>query len=71
MSGTINGGKTTAQKNLAKDPDFYRKIALLSQQKWIENGRKPRGFSVMDKDKLRAISVKAGTKSRKPKKVNS
>ena len=29
MSGTITGGKLTAQKNLAKDPDYYRKIGAI------------------------------------------
>lgn len=26
MAGTVEGGKKTAAKNLAKDPDFYKKI---------------------------------------------
>ncbi|MFM9793327.1 KGG domain-containing protein [Streptomyces turgidiscabies] len=26
MAGTRSGGKKTAAKNLAKDPDFYKKI---------------------------------------------
>ena len=26
MAGTIKGGKKAAQKNLAKDPNFYAKI---------------------------------------------
>jgi general stress protein YciG len=26
MSGTVEGGKKAAEKNRAKDPDFYRKI---------------------------------------------
>lgn len=26
MAGTVIGGKKAAQKNLANDPDFYRKI---------------------------------------------
>ena len=29
MAGTINGGRKAAQKNLAKDPDFYVKIGRL------------------------------------------
>ena len=29
MSGSVQGGKLAAQKNLAKDPDFYRKIGAI------------------------------------------
>jgi general stress protein YciG len=26
MTGTINGGKKAAKKNMERDPDFYKKI---------------------------------------------
>lgn len=26
MAGTVTGGKLAAQKNIANDPDFYKKI---------------------------------------------
>jgi general stress protein YciG len=29
MTGTTLGGKKVAQRNLAKDPDFYRKIGAI------------------------------------------
>ena len=35
MAGTVAGGKLAAQKNLAKDPDFYAKIGA----KGGRNGR--------------------------------
>lgn len=29
MSGTVAGGKKAAAKNMAKDPDFYKKIGAI------------------------------------------
>ena len=69
MSGTKNGGKLAAEKNLARDPDFYKKIALLAQEAWKRNGRKPRGFEY-DKEKAAISGAKGGRISkRKPKVV--
>lgn len=34
MSGTIIGGKKASLANLAKDPDFYRKIGKKGWSKW-------------------------------------
>lgn len=64
MPGTIEGGQKAAAKNLAKDPDFYRKIALKAQEKWKANGRKPRGFAY-DPELARVAGAKGGRASRK------
>jgi len=39
-------------------------LAKRTKQSWIDNGRKPRGFSTVSPDKLRKISQK-GVSSRK------
>lgn len=58
-----------AEKMKAKDPDFYRKIALKAQESWRSNGRAPRGFAAMDPEELRAASAKGGRISKRgPKK---
>lgn len=47
MGGTIEGGKKASATNKEKyGEDFYAKIALKAQDKWVANGRKPRGFAV-------------------------
>ncbi len=64
MSGSVAGGLKARDKNLAKDPDFYRKIALQSQESWKANGRKPRGFAY-DPELARIAGTKGGTISRR------
>lgn len=66
MAGSVVGGLKAAQKNLAKDPDFYRKIALKAQESWKLNGRKPRGFAV-NRDLARLAGAKGGRISRRNK----
>ncbi len=47
MAGNAIGGAKAAKTNKEKyGNDFYQKIALKAQEKWIKNGRKPRGFAV-------------------------
>lgn len=47
MGGTTEGGKKASATNKERyGRDYYQKIALKSQEKWIKNGRKPRGFAV-------------------------
>ena len=56
MGGTTEGGKKASATNKEKyGENYYQKIALKSQEKWIKNGRKPRGFS-----KDRELAVSAG-----------
>lgn len=55
-------------KLLAKDPDYYKKIALKSQEAWDRNGRKPRGFEYDNDLAVRAGAI-GGKKSRRKKRV--
>lgn len=56
------GGKKTAAKNLAKDPDYYRKLGSLGgSKKW--DG--PRGFARMTREEVQAIGAKGGRNKRK------
>jgi general stress protein YciG len=38
MAGTLAGGKLAAQKNLASDPDFYRKIGAIGGRNGTSGG---------------------------------
>ena len=38
MPGTISGGKKAAAKNLAKDPDFYKKIGSIGGKNGTTGG---------------------------------
>lgn len=38
MSGTVSGGKKTAIKNLARDPDFYKKIGAIGGKRGNTGG---------------------------------
>lgn len=67
MPGTVKGGKAAARTNKEKwGEDFYARIALQSQEAWVRNGRKPRGFAA--NKKLASIAgAKGGAKSRRGK----
>lgn len=38
MAGTIEGGKKAAAKNLARDPDFYRKLGKIGGRNGTTGG---------------------------------
>lgn len=38
MAGTVSGGKKAAAKNLAKDPDYYKKIGSVGGKKGTTGG---------------------------------
>lgn len=38
MAGTVAGGKAAAKANLAKDPDFYKKIGAIGGKKGTTGG---------------------------------
>jgi hypothetical protein len=63
MAGTITGGKKAAARNLAKDPDFYRKIGA-------EGGRlgTTGGFAA-NRELARIAGAKGGQISRRRKAV--
>jgi len=61
MAGTVEGGKKAAKKNLANDPDFYRKIG----SKGGRNGRT--GGFYANRDLARRAGAKGGRISRRTK----
>ena len=63
MSGSVQGGKLAAQKNLAKDPDYYRKLGAIGGR----NGNSG-GFAA-DKVRARTAGAAGGTYSRKGHKL--
>lgn len=66
MPGNKIGGAKAAKTNKAKYGDnFYRDIALKAQQAWRENGKKPRGFAAMPKEKVAAAGRAGGARSKR------
>ena len=61
----VSGGKLTAQKNLAKDPDFYRKLGSRGGK---AKTTKPKGFAA-DKNNARTAGATGGRYSRKGHKL--
>lgn len=64
MSGSISGGKKTAEYLKKQDPDFYRKLGRLGGRKKV-----PKGFAKMDKKKVAEAGRKGGSKSKRGNKV--
>jgi general stress protein YciG len=58
MAGTITGGKKAAAKNLANDPDFYKKIGARGGARGNTGGfayKEPCGCSLIrDKNHIKA-----------------
>ena len=65
MAGTVAGGKKAAAKNLAKDPDFYRRIGKVGGS----NGNTG-GFAA-SRELARIAGAKGGRISRRTKKPQS
>lgn len=63
MAGTVAGGKKAAAKNLANDPEFYKKIGT----KGGKNGNT--GGFYANRELARTAGAKGGRKSRRGKKV--
>ena len=63
MAGTVEGGRKTAMKNLANDPDFYRRIGKIGGQ----NGHTG-GFAA-NPELARIAGKKGGQISRRGRKV--
>lgn len=62
MAGTKAGAAKAAQRNLERDPDFYRKIGKKS---WADPKRNHQtGFAAMPKDKHVELSRKGGKKTK-------
>lgn len=64
MSGTPAGGKLAAQRNLAKDPLFYKRIGSRGGS---APHSEPRGFAA-DPEKARLSGAKGGRISKRKKK---
>lgn len=64
MGGTLEGGRKTRDKNLAKDPDYYKKIGAIGGK----NGRTG-GFGAGEKGRAQArvAGRTGGLKSRRTK----
>jgi general stress protein YciG len=71
MAGTKAGGIAAREANLAKDPDFYRKIGVIGAENYkkrqAEGIAKPRGFAADRELAIRAGAL-GGTVSRRVKK---
>lgn len=61
MAGTVEGGYKAAEKNLSRDPDFYKKIGAIG-------GRKSRtGGFFANRELARIAGAKGGRISRRTK----
>lgn len=58
MSGTVTGGKRAAQKNLERNPNFYRDIGHIGGKAQV-----PKGFAI--NDKAMTAGAKGGYRSKK------
>lgn len=65
MAGNAVGGKKAAMANKANDPSFYQKIGKLGG-----SARVPKGFAVMDKEKVRQAGRLGGSASRRGKGIS-
>jgi general stress protein YciG len=63
MAGTAEGARKTREANLAKDPNFYKKIGAKS---WQNPDRDHEvGFAKIDKETHIEISKKGGSRTKK------
>jgi len=68
MAGTKAGGKAAAETNKEKyGADFYSKIGAKGGKGYIHGVSPPKGLASMTPERLREISIKGGTKSRRGK----
>lgn len=59
------GGLVSAERNRAKDPDFYKNIGKKGGS--TVRGAGSKGFAKMSAERLKAVSAKGGMASRRPK----
>ena len=63
MAGNKEGARKAREKNLAKDPDFYKNIG---GQSWKNPDRsRETGFALFPKEKHLELSKKGGQKTKK------
>lgn len=65
MAGTVAGGRLAAKKNLANDPDFYKRIGHIGGS---APRTQPRGFAASHELAVRAGKL-GGAVSRRRKKA--
>lgn len=68
MSGTVSGGKKTAIKNLARDPDFYKKIGAIGGKRGVTGGfasDKVGADGLTGRERARTSGVLGGSISRR------
>lgn len=63
MSGTKLGGAKSRDKNLTRDPDFYKKIGRIGGSKKTS---KPKGFAA-DPERARIAGARGGRISKRGK----
>ena len=63
MAGTKLGGKKAAEKNLANDPNFYRRIGAIGGKKGTTGG------FFANRELARTAGAKGGKISRRTKRV--
>lgn len=62
MAGNREGARKAREKNLAKDPDFYRNIG---GQSWKNPERSHKtGFALLDEEKHLELSQRGGKKTK-------
>ena len=71
MAGTKAGGEKAAAKNLARDPDFYKKIGLIGGRKGTTGGFARWDYETAEEHHARVSSAgtKGGRISRRTKRV--
>lgn len=60
-----DAAKLRAKQWKEKDPEHFAKVGAKSHDAWVNNGRKPRGFSVMNKETLSEVSRRGGANSKR------
>ena len=66
ISGTKSGGEAAARTNKERyGADYYAKIAKKSAASWVANGRKPKGFAAVSKEKRAEAGRRGGQASRR------
>lgn len=64
MAGTKSGALRAKETNMARDPDFYKKMGAKGGS---SPKTRPSGFATMDKERLLEISAKGGTNGKRGK----
>lgn len=65
MAGTKQGALRAREKNLAKNPNFYRDIGSKGGLRTHASGARPKGFAAMTPEKRIAAGARGGAASRK------